>query len=165
MIVDSGASDHLIDDELIPRLRNSTRDYKKLKELKIILTAGNETVLATDKNTIWGGIIGQVGERVPVRISTMFVPGLGRNFFTSPVKAMQSGVSTILETGNSHLEFDSNTSFPLNQHPEDKGPYSYEVFLCALGDTVNMSTRPGVVPAAHARADAKRGECTLKEIQ
>ena len=31
MIVDSGASDHLANDELVPRLRGSMRDYKKLK--------------------------------------------------------------------------------------------------------------------------------------
>ena len=81
MIVDSGASDHLVDDELIPRLQNIMKDYKKLQEPKIIVTAGNTEVLATATSTIWGHIIDQTGQRVPVRISAMTVPGLGRNLF------------------------------------------------------------------------------------
>lgn len=39
MLVDSGASDSLVSDELLPRLQGSKRDYKKLKELKVIVTA------------------------------------------------------------------------------------------------------------------------------
>ena len=74
-------------------------DYKKLKEPRIIVTAGNKEVFATATGTIWGYIIDQAGHRVPVLIS-MIVPGLGRNLFSSSVKAMNSGVSTILKTGN-----------------------------------------------------------------
>ncbi|CAM9877412.1 unnamed protein product, partial [Laminaria digitata] len=99
MIMDSGASEHLVDNELIPRLRDSMREYKKLKEPKTIVTAGNARVFATATGTIWGCIIDQAGQRVPVRISATIVPGLGRNLFSS-VKAMNSGVSTILKTGN-----------------------------------------------------------------
>ena len=47
MIVDICASHHLVDDELIPRLWDSMKEYKKLNELKIIVTAGNKEVLAT----------------------------------------------------------------------------------------------------------------------
>ncbi|CAN0595133.1 unnamed protein product, partial [Laminaria digitata] len=68
------------------------------------------------------------------------VPGLGRNLFSS-VKAMNSGVSTILKTGNPHLKFNSNTSLPLNQHPEDKGLCSYEVFFRTLGGTIETASR------------------------
>ena len=60
MIVDSGASDHLADDELTSRLRDSVKDYKKLKEPKepkIIVTPGNKEVFATATGTIWGCII------------------------------------------------------------------------------------------------------------
>ena len=46
-IVDSGDSDQLIDEELIPKLRESMRDYKKLKEPKTIATNGNKKVFAT----------------------------------------------------------------------------------------------------------------------
>ena len=97
-------------------------------------------------------------------MSAMFVPGLARNVFSS-IKAMQSEVSTILETGNAHLQFDSSTSLPITQHPEDKGVCSYDVFLRTLGDTADVSSTPAVVPAAQARNDANRGVCTVEEIQ
>ena len=164
MIVDSGASDHLIDEELIPRLRQSMKGYKKLKDPKTIMTNGNEKVFATATGNIWGYIIDQAGERVPVRISATFVPGLGRHVFSS-IKAMQSGVITILETGNLHLQFDSGTSLPLTQHPEDKGVCSYDVFLRTLGDTADTSSTPPAVPAAQASNDANRGVCTFKKVQ
>ena len=83
MNVDSGASDHLVDEELIPRLRDSMQDYEKLKEPKIIVTAGSKEVLATATGTIWGYIIDQAGQRVPVRIYVMIVPRLGRNLFSA----------------------------------------------------------------------------------
>ena len=164
MIVDSGASDHLIDAELIPRLRKSMRDYKKLKDPKTIMANENKKVFATATGIIWKYIIDQAGKRVPVRISATFVPGLGRHVFSS-IKTMQSGVSTILETGNPRLQFDSSTSLPLTQHLEDKGVCSYDVFLRTLGDTADASSTPAVVPAAQASNDANRGDCTFNEIQ
>ena len=66
----------------------------------------------------------------------MIIPALGRNFFSS-VKATNSGVSTTLKTGNPHLQFNSNSSLPLNQHAEDKGLCSYEILLGALGGYSN----------------------------
>ena len=164
MLVDSVASDHLIDAELIPRPRKSMRDYKKLKDPKTIMTNGNKKLFATATGTIWEYIIDQAGKRVPVRISASFVPRLGRHVFSS-IKAMQSGVSTILETGNPHLQFDSSTSLPLTQHPAVKGVCSYGVFLRTLGDMAEPSSTPAVVPAAQASNDADRGGYTFKEIQ
>ena len=136
MIVNSGASDHLVDDELIPRLRDSMSDYKELEEPKIIFTAGNKEAFATAPGTIWGYIIDQAGQRVPVGISAMIVSGLACNLFSS-FKAMNSGVSTILKTGNLYIRFNRDTSLPLNQHPEDNGLCSYKVFLRALGGYIN----------------------------
>ena len=163
MLVDSGAPDHLIDEELIPMLRKSMKDYKKLNDPKTIMTNGKKA-FATATGTIWGYIIDQAGKRVPLRISAMFVPGLGRNVF-SAIKAMESGVSTIVETGNPHLQFDSSTLLPLTQQSEDKGICSYDVFLRTLGDQADTSSTPAVVPAAQTSNDANRGGCTLKEIQ
>ena len=155
MLVNSGASDHLIDEELIPRLRKSMRDYKKLEDPKTIMNNENKKVFATATRTIWGYIIDRAGKRVPVRISATFVPGLGRHVFSS-IKAMQSGVTTILETGNPHLQFDNSTSLPLTQHPEDKSVCSYDLFLRALGGTAGTSSMLAVVPAAQASNDANR---------
>ena len=136
MIVDSDVSDHSIDEELIPKLRESMRDHKKQKELKNIATNGNTKLIAIATDTIWGYIIIQAGKRRPVRISAMVVLGLGRNVFSSN-KAMQSGVNTVLETANPHLQFDSNPSLPLTQHQDDRGVCSYDVFLSTLSSTTD----------------------------
>ena len=48
---------------------------------------------ATTTGTIWRYINDQ--ECVPIRISAMFVPWLGRNLFS--VKAMKSGISALLD--------------------------------------------------------------------
>lgn len=133
VIVDSDTSDHLVDEELIPRLQDSTRDYKKLEEPKTIVTARNGNVFATATGSIWGYIIDQAGQRVPVRIFATIVPGLGRNLFSSN-KAMNSRVSTTLEVGNSHLHFNGNTWLPLTHYPEDK---EGSVFVRSV------SSRPG----------------------
>lgn len=70
------------------------RGFKKSEKPKTIVTAGYEKVFAS----VWGYITDQARQRVPVRISDMNMPGLGRNLFSS-VKAINLGVSTILETG------------------------------------------------------------------
>ena len=79
-----------------------------------------------------------VGRRVPVRVSAIIVPALGRNVFSS-VKAMQSGVSTVLETGNPDLHFDSSTTLLLNVYTEGMGLCSNKVFRRALRETVDAS--------------------------
>ena len=88
MIVNRGASDSLLDDELIPRLRNSMRKYEKLNRPKTIAAFRNEKVFATATGIIWEYIKDQTGQRIPVRISGMFVPRLGRNLFSLVKKAM-----------------------------------------------------------------------------
>lgn len=90
-----------MDDELIPRLRDSMRDSKKLTGPKAIATARNKKVSATATGTIWRYIIYQGEHRVPVRMPAMIVPGLGRDPFS--VKAMSSRVCTILATGDSPI--------------------------------------------------------------
>ena len=152
-----------MNEELLPRLLESMRDYKKLRKPRTIATNRNKNVFATATRTIWGDIIDQAGKRVPVRISAMFVPGLGRNVFS--IKAMQSGASTILQTGNPHLQFDSSNILPLTQHPEDKGVFFYDALLRTLDGTADTSSTPAVVPAAQASNDANRGYCAFKEIQ
>ena len=57
MIPDSGASNHSVDGELIPRLCGSMKNYKKLKEPKIIVTAVNKEVVFGDISSIrLGGV-------------------------------------------------------------------------------------------------------------
>ena len=97
--MDSGASDDLIDKELIPRLRKRMRDCKKLKEPTTIATNGSKVYSQQQQAPSGDTSSIRLASVFPVRISAMFVPGLGRNVFSS-IKVTQSGVSTILETGN-----------------------------------------------------------------
>ena len=55
--VDNDPSDHLKNEELIPRLRKSIKNYKMLNEPKAIMTNGNKNVVATATDVIWGFII------------------------------------------------------------------------------------------------------------
>ena len=163
MTVGSGASSHLIYEELIPRLRKSIRDYKMLKETKAIMTNGNKKVFATARGNICGYIIDQAGKSVPARISAMFVPGLGRNILLLHQCNVIRGKH--LEAGNPHLQFKCSSSLPLTQRPEDKGVCSYDVFLRTLGGTAFTSSAPSVVPAAQASNDANRGDRTFAETK
>lgn len=79
MLEDSGASDHLVDNDLVPGMRQSMRDHTEMNCLKPIVTAGNKKVVVTATGTICGYIINQAGWSVPVRISAEVVPGLGRD--------------------------------------------------------------------------------------
>lgn len=171
MNIDSGASDDLVSDKPILRLRDRVRDYSKLTERKTIVTAGNMQVFATATGTKWGYILDQAKRRVPSRISVVIVPGLGRNLFS--VKAMNLGESIILETGNSRLQLNRNASLLMNQHPEDKGLSSYEVFIHALRGMIEVipttpqqngvSERDGKTPATKNRCLLRRGDNTSEE--
>ena len=148
MLVDSGASDHFVDSELIRGLQQGMVEYRKLEQPKPIETAGNKQVFATATGKICGHIINKSGPPIPVRIFVMIVPGMGRHLFSS-ARAMKSGVSTILETGNPHLQFDNKTSLLLNQHQKDAGMCSFDVSLRALdGVTYGRSEKPSTPSVA-----------------
>ena len=87
-------------------------------------------VFVAATGTMCGHIINQSAQPIPVCISVMIVPGMGCHLFS--VRAMRSGVRTILETGNPHLQFDSTTSLFLNQDQKDAGISPFDVSLRAL---------------------------------
>ena len=88
MLVDSGASDHFVDEDLVPGLRQRIRGLGILEEPKPIETAGNKKVFVTATGTICGHIINPSGKPLPVRIFVYLVPGMGRHLFSS-VTAMK----------------------------------------------------------------------------
>ena len=82
-------------------------------------------------------------------------------------KAMNSGASTALETGNSRLQFNSNNrSLPLQQRPEDRGLCLYELFLCALGGTLETTPKTphqqNGVPKQDEQTPAAKNMCMLR---
>lgn len=81
-IVDSGESDHLLNNDKIVTLQDSISvlmkknekyiklqdnmgTFKKPKELKTIVTAGIEGVIATKTDAVWRCVFDQAGQRVP----------------------------------------------------------------------------------------------------
>ena len=115
MLVDRvRASDHFADDELIPGLGQCMTEYENLDQPKPIEIADNKKMVAAAIVTIRGGII-HSGQPIPARILVLIIPGMGRHLLSS-TKAMKSVVSTILETGNPRLQFDTTMSLFLNQH-------------------------------------------------
>ena len=114
MLVDSGASDHFVDGELIPGLLQCITDNQKLGQPEPIETAGNKKVFATATGTIRRHIINRSGQPIPVHIFVLIVPGMGRHLFSA--RAMKSGVCTTFETGNPRLQCDNTASLLLTQH-------------------------------------------------
>ena len=93
-----------------------------------------------------------------MRIFAFIVPRMGRYLFA--VSAMTSGVINVLRAGNPHLQFDSETSLPLNQHGNNASGYSFGVSLLALDAktltktaVTETSSAPAVALAALLSAD------------
>ena len=99
-----------------------------------MITNKNKNLFATATGTTSVYIIDQIGKRVPVRISSIFVTGLGRKVVSS-IEAIKSGVTPILETGKPHLQLDRITSLPLTQYPEDDKAYALRIFFFATWAT------------------------------
>ena len=161
MLVDSGASDHFVDEDLISGLRQRIRGLRILDKPKPIETAGYKKTFATATGIICGQIINPSGEPIPVRIFAYLVPGMGRHLFSS-VKAMRMGATTILQAGNPQIQFNKKTSLRLNQHRKRAGMCSFDLPLPAVdGETlaktamsgVTKTSTPGVALAAQVSAD------------
>ena len=77
-------------------------------------TENKKVMIATASGLIFGYINDQAGRPIPIRVHTLVVRRLGHKLF-SPSTAIGLGVSTILETGTSHIQFDDNPSLLTDQ--------------------------------------------------
>ena len=102
MLVDSGVTEHFLDDELIPGLKNRTMSSTLLDVPKTIITAGNRKLLGTMTGTINGTITEETGRPHPAHFPGLIVSGLGHHIL-SPTTAMTRGITTTLEERNSYL--------------------------------------------------------------
>ena len=66
LLVDSGASESFLDDELIPGLKEKTRDFKELSTPKEITTAGKHTIYGVGTGIISFTIRDSHGAQLPV---------------------------------------------------------------------------------------------------
>ena len=108
LLVDSGASESFLDDELIPGLKERMREFKGLSTPKEITTAGKHTIYGVGTGIISFTIRDSHGAQLPVTPRALVVQGLGRNTF-APTAELKNGVRSILEVGNSHLTIEGVT--------------------------------------------------------
>ena len=78
LLVDSGASESFLDDELISGLKEMMREFKELSTPKEITTAGKHTIYGVGTGIISFTIRNSHGAQLPVNLRALVVPGLGR---------------------------------------------------------------------------------------
>ena len=118
LLVESGASESFLDDELIPGLKERVRELKELPTPKEITTAGKHTTYGVGTGIIAFTIRDSHGAQLPVNLRALVVPGLGRNIFT-PTAELKNGVRFVLEVGNPHLTI-GGIIISLKQDPRDQ---------------------------------------------
>lgn len=125
LLVDSGASEHYLDDR--PGLRERLSDYVRLVEPREITTAGNHKLKGVATGTISGYIIDQTGVRQQVRLPVVVVPDIGRNLFSVP-SATEQGATTIFALEESRIETNDFT-IPLQQVGGRRDLYTFNIEL------------------------------------
>ena len=99
MLVDSGASAHFVDSDLLPGLRDCLMSYQVLDPPMIITTAGLRRVYGTATGELPCIVVDTDGleRRISVRVTV--VPGMGKHLF-SPKFAQRNGVHTLFTSKN-----------------------------------------------------------------
>ena len=94
MAVDSGATFHYLDDELLPKIEHDMIDFVRMDPPMQILTAGGHLIRGTGKGVLLSIVKDQQGNEHSVRLPAIIVPGLWKHLF-SPVYALRTkGVGT-----------------------------------------------------------------------
>ena len=152
-LVNSGATKHVLDDELIPGLKDRMMNPTLLDVPKTIITAGIRKLLGTMTGTINGTITDETGRTHRAHFPSLFVSGLGRHIF-SPTASMTRGITTTLEEGNSHLRKGSIVVVvQLEQQLGDRGMYSLKVRLEASDSGAKISSTTAIALTAQVSAD------------
>ena len=114
LLVDSGASEFFLNDELTPDLKTRMREFKTLSTPREITTAGKHTLHGIGTGIISFTISDNHGTQLPVNMRALMVPGLGRNIF-APTAELRNGVRFVLEK-KLYLTI-RGTVIPLKQDP------------------------------------------------
>ena len=124
LLVDSGASESFLDDELIPDLKTRMREFKTLSTPREITTAGKHTLHGIGTGIISFTIRDNHGTQLPVNMRALVVPGLGRNIFALAAE-LRNGVRFVLEK-KPYLTI-RGTVIPLKQDTRDQGMCSLDI--------------------------------------
>ncbi len=95
MTVDTGASNHFLDSELLPGLDQRMVEYTKVDPPLIVNVAGQGQLHGTSKGALNVTVTDQDGGQHAVRLPFICVPKLGRHLFSGGT-ARKQGVSTFI---------------------------------------------------------------------
>ena len=127
LLVDSGATEHFVDDELIPELKEKMLNYAVLKTPKPIRAASKQILPGTATGLIPGVITDKADNNYDVGFPSMVMSELNRHIFSSS-DAVTWGISTANQPGNPHPS-KNNIEMPLQQLNDDVGLCSFPVDL------------------------------------
>lgn len=99
MLVDSGASEHFIDSDLIPDVRECLTSCTVLDPPMVITTAGLHSIHGFATGTLPCAVVDTNGQEHEISVSVTLVPGLGRHLF-SPTAAQKHGIHTVFGSEN-----------------------------------------------------------------
>ena len=102
MVVDSGASDHYVDDERVKGIKQLMFDYQEFNTPRTITTAGRHTLLGTATGKLRSKVTDSNDRTRMATLPITIVPGIGRNILPSGA-AQSKGITTII-TDNARLE-------------------------------------------------------------
>ena len=111
MAVDSGATYHYLDNELLPKIEHDMLDYVRLSPPMRILTAGGHLLSGTGKGVLLSIVTDQQGMQHSVRLPAIIVPGLGKHLFSPVYTPRTKGVGATFAV-NSCVELEQ-FSIPL----------------------------------------------------
>lgn len=98
MLVDSGASVHDIDSDLLPNIQRPVRDFRELQPRMIITNdLSNLNGTATEVSPV--RVVGTSDFILEINVSVTLVPGLGRHLW-SPGAAQARGLHTVFSDRN-----------------------------------------------------------------
>ena len=133
ILVDSGASDHYVDEFLIPELNRRLLDYTCLTTPRRILTAGGALLDGTGEGNLQRVIIENYGNGHFVRIQIFVVPTIVRNLFLVKT-ATRNGIVSIFDRENPRLEAFAIT-LPLRGEQDDLYSFVLDLRADAYGAT------------------------------
>ncbi|CAB1101301.1 unnamed protein product [Ectocarpus sp. CCAP 1310/34] len=134
-LVDSGASETIFDNRLIP----NGRLEEERPTPKIIDVTGESQLRGTTTGILHCTIKNDKEQQLPVKLHGIIVPGLGRHIFT-PTALLKKGLRCVLEDKTPHLTIGGEVVVPLKQETQDQG-------MCTLaitfkGDPASTSKTP-----------------------
>ena len=109
MMVDSGASDHYVDDKLVPWIKSKMINLQEINPAREITTAGMHTLYGTATGDVVCKAADSDGKERTANVPIVIVPGIGKHLFSSG-SAKSRGSKTVI--GDSPRLEKDNTHFP-----------------------------------------------------